>query len=130
MIFSSELLPAPFAPSTPILAPGYIEMLMPRSTSLSGGCTRRRSRMVRMNCGAMRAPRYRSALGGRGVPAWRETAPMPSSASRVYEIADRYVDRYAALDPISATGAGVAGHDHELTDFSPAGAAARADLDR
>jgi uncharacterized protein (DUF885 family) len=55
---------------------------------------------------------------------------MPSSASRVYEIADRYVDRYAALDPISATIAGVAGHDHELTDFSPAGSAARADLDR
>ena len=31
--------------------------------------------------------------------------------------------QFAALDPIAATDAGIAGHDHELTDFSPAGAA-------
>ena len=46
--------------------------------------------------------------------------------SEVYEIADRYVLAYAALDPIAATDAGIAGHDHELTDFSPDGAATRA----
>jgi uncharacterized protein (DUF885 family) len=50
--------------------------------------------------------------------------------SPVYEIADQYVTRVAALDPISATAAGIPGHDHELTDFSPAGAAARAGLAR
>ncbi len=49
MIRSRVDLPAPFNPSTPILAPGYMEMLTPRSTSLSGGCTRRRSRIVKMN---------------------------------------------------------------------------------
>ena len=48
--------------------------------------------------------------------------------SQVYSIADRYVETFAALDPISATGGGIAGHEHELTDYSPAGAAARAEL--
>ena len=37
MIFSSDDLPAPFDPSTPIFAPGYIEMLMSSSTWRSGG---------------------------------------------------------------------------------------------
>jgi uncharacterized protein (DUF885 family) len=50
--------------------------------------------------------------------------------SEVYEIADQYVLAYAALDPIAATDAGIAGHDHELTDFSPAGGEARNQLDR
>ena len=46
--------------------------------------------------------------------------------SEVYEIADRYVLAYAALDPIEATDAGIAGHEHELTDFSPDAGDARA----
>ena len=47
---------------------------------------------------------------------------MPSSdAGSVYAISDRYVEELAALDPNTATGAGIAGHDHELTDLSPAG---------
>ena len=46
--------------------------------------------------------------------------------SQVYEIADQYVLAYAALDPIAATDAGIAGHETELTDYSPAGAEARA----
>ena len=50
--------------------------------------------------------------------------------SEVYEIADRYVLAYAALDPIEATDAGIAGHEHELTDFSPDAATARDQLDR
>jgi uncharacterized protein (DUF885 family) len=48
--------------------------------------------------------------------------------TKIYEIADDYVERDAALDPIGATGDGIAGHDHELTDYSPAGAEARTDL--
>jgi uncharacterized protein (DUF885 family) len=50
--------------------------------------------------------------------------------SEVFDIASRYVDRVAALDPIAATGAGIAGHERELTDYSPDGHAARADLAR
>ena len=44
------------------------------------------------------------------------------------EISERYVERAAALDPIAATGRGIAGHDHELTDYSPDAEAERADL--
>ncbi len=36
----------------------------------------------------------------------------------------------AALDPIRATAMGVAGHDDRLTDYSPSGIDARAELDR
>jgi uncharacterized protein (DUF885 family) len=43
-------------------------------------------------------------------------------------IANRYVEDYAALDPIMATYLGIAGHESELTDFSPAGYAARESL--
>jgi uncharacterized protein (DUF885 family) len=46
------------------------------------------------------------------------------------DIADAYVDEWAALDPIGATHAGIAGHDSRLTDFSIAGYEALADLDR
>jgi uncharacterized protein (DUF885 family) len=52
------------------------------------------------------------------------------TTSPVYELADRYVDRFAALDPLAATGEGITGHDHEMTDFSPDGAAERAEHDR
>ena len=45
-------------------------------------------------------------------------------------IAERYVDEYAALDPIAATYIGLPGHDGELTDLSPDGYVARADLTR
>jgi uncharacterized protein (DUF885 family) len=50
--------------------------------------------------------------------------------SPVYALADRYVEQVAALDPVAATNAGIPGHDERLTDYSPAGAAARADLAR
>jgi uncharacterized protein (DUF885 family) len=49
---------------------------------------------------------------------------------RVNEIADRYVDEWAVLDPNGATYAGIAGHDDQTTDMSPDGYAAVADLDR
>lgn len=50
--------------------------------------------------------------------------------SAVYSLSDRYIERQAALDPGAATYLGIAGHDHEMTDFSPAGHEARAQLDR
>ncbi len=50
--------------------------------------------------------------------------------SEVFAIADRYCDQFGALDPCSATGAGIPGHDHEMTDFSPEGSARRTDLAR
>ena len=40
------------------------------------------------------------------------------------------MDDAAGLDPVSATMAGIAGYDGQMTDLSPAGFAARADLDR
>jgi uncharacterized protein (DUF885 family) len=51
-------------------------------------------------------------------------------SSPVYDLAEHYVERFAALDPLAATGEGIGGHDHEMTDFSPDGAAERAELDR
>ena len=48
---------------------------------------------------------------------------MPS----VDEIADQYVERFATLDPISATFAGIAGHEAEMTDYGPDAADERAD---
>ena len=49
--------------------------------------------------------------------------------SNVAEIAEGYVTRAAALDPVSATSLGITGHDHEMTDLTPEGFAARAALD-
>ncbi len=46
------------------------------------------------------------------------------------QIADRYVDAFAALDPCAATYLGIPGHDAEMTDYSPDGFAARTDLAR
>ncbi|MCP2262977.1 DUF885 domain-containing protein [Promicromonospora thailandica] len=45
-------------------------------------------------------------------------------------VADDYVTRIAELDPMAATGMGLPGHDHELTDLSPAGHDARAQAGR
>ncbi|MDQ1468396.1 MAG: hypothetical protein QOH10_2811 [Actinomycetota bacterium] len=56
---------------------------------------------------------------------------MPGSERLgVYDIADRYVEQYAALEPCAATFLGVAGHDHEMTDFSPAAIGERVRLAR
>lgn len=54
----------------------------------------------------------------------------PISTSEIDQIADRYVDRFAALHPIVATHIGVPGHDHRLTDYSPQGVEERAQLSR
>ena len=45
-------------------------------------------------------------------------------------LADRYVEEYAALDPITATFIGVEGHDDRLGDLTPDGFAAREALTR
>jgi uncharacterized protein (DUF885 family) len=50
--------------------------------------------------------------------------------SRIFEIAHSYVDDLAALDPITATGLGIPGHERRLTDYSPDGYASVADLNR
>ena len=57
------------------------------------------------------------------------TAP-DRSARPVDAIAEAYVEDYCALDPLAATEMGVAGHEHEVTDLSPDGFAARNDLTR
>ena len=46
----------------------------------------------------------------------QQRTPTPIDA-----IADAWVETLARLDPISATGMGIAGHDHRWPDFSPAG---------
>jgi uncharacterized protein (DUF885 family) len=43
---------------------------------------------------------------------------------------DTFVEEICALDPLTATYAGVPGHDHELPDLSPDGYAAREELTR
>jgi uncharacterized protein (DUF885 family) len=48
----------------------------------------------------------------------------------INEIADRYVDKHCALDPVMATECGIAGFDGQMTDLSPEGFAARAELDQ
>ncbi len=54
-----------------------------------------------------------------------------NAASRpVDAVAERFVDDYAALDPVSATYIGLPGFEDRLTDLSPDGFAARADLTR
>src|SRR5262245_18915456 len=50
--------------------------------------------------------------------------------SEIYDLSDRYVDRFAALDPVAATLEGLAGHDDEMTDFSPDGHEERNEHDR
>jgi uncharacterized protein (DUF885 family) len=48
----------------------------------------------------------------------------------IRDIADRYVEQAARLDPVGATSAGLTGFDHLMTDLSPDGFGARAALDR
>jgi uncharacterized protein (DUF885 family) len=48
--------------------------------------------------------------------------------SRVFEIAEKYVDEIAALEPALATAIGVPGHEREMPDLSPEGPAKNAAL--
>src|SRR4051812_35234252 len=56
------------------------------------------------------------------------TQEPSTSAREADEIAERYVVDLAAADPVLATYAGIAGHDHELPDYTPDGYAARTEL--
>ena len=59
------------------------------------------------------------------------SSPIPArTPSALDALADGYVDRLAAADPFLATELGIAGHDGEVTDYSPAAVAAREDLAR
>ncbi|MDW5325659.1 DUF885 domain-containing protein [Plantactinospora sp. KLBMP9567] len=49
---------------------------------------------------------------------------------RINELADRYVDEWARLNPIGATFVGIGGYDDQLGDLSPEGFAAQAELTR
>jgi len=48
----------------------------------------------------------------------------------IFEVSDRYIEDCAALDPMLASFWGISGYDHEITDYSPDGWAARLDLQR
>jgi uncharacterized protein (DUF885 family) len=50
--------------------------------------------------------------------------------SRIFDIADKYVDDIAALEPSLATAIGVPGHEREMPDLSPEGPARIAALNR
>jgi uncharacterized protein (DUF885 family) len=65
------------------------------------------------------------------VPRGDEGASVTAQPSRsVFRIADDYVETFAALDPVEATDYGIAGHEAEMTDYSPEGIEARGELDR
>ena len=50
--------------------------------------------------------------------------------SPVYELSDQYIEQLAQSDPGLATALGIAGHDHEMTDFSPRGHEQRHEITR
>ncbi len=52
-------------------------------------------------------------------------AARPPAEGPVHRLSDAFVERTAALDPITATFEGIPGHDEELTDYSPDGIAER-----
>ncbi len=55
---------------------------------------------------------------------------MPANDHAVADVAERYVERHARLDPVAATMEGIADHDTEMTDYSPDASEERAELDR
>ena len=88
MMRSSVDFPAPFWPSTPILAAGYIEMLIAAQHLLVGWVhtakvSHREDELVRHTSATLPARADGEAL----VPS--------SQQSEVYDIADRYVDELA-----------------------------------
>src|SRR5450631_228555 len=55
-------------------------------------------------------------------------APQSRPTTEIDRIANDYLDALVELSPIAATYLGIAGHDEDLDDFSPAGYAAQSDL--
>ncbi|WP_425954694.1 DUF885 domain-containing protein [Xylanimonas sp. McL0601] len=58
------------------------------------------------------------------------SAQTPRPQSAIDAVADAYVANVAALDPLAATAIGLPGYDDRMTDLSPSGHDARAELDR
>lgn len=56
--------------------------------------------------------------------------PAAESVTTVDDVAEAYVADHAALDPVGATRYGIVGHESEMTDYSPEGVEARAELAR
>lgn len=50
--------------------------------------------------------------------------------SPIDQLAERHLEQEIVLDPLAATELGIAGHDHELPDYTPAGFDARIELVR
>jgi uncharacterized protein (DUF885 family) len=69
------------------------------------------------------AARRRPSLAWLAVSAPRSRPPSPLD-----RLADRYVEEYAASQPVIATYIGVPGHDDRWPDLTPDGSAARAEL--
>jgi uncharacterized protein (DUF885 family) len=65
-----------------------------------------------------------------GFPACDGPHVGSDTVKNIDDVANRYVDEYAALDPLDATYIGVGGYDDRMTDLSPDGYAERADLER
>ncbi|MCV7058308.1 DUF885 domain-containing protein [Mycolicibacterium gilvum] len=55
---------------------------------------------------------------------------MGRAATAVDAVAERYLETSAALDPCAATESGIAGHDDQITDYSPDGVRERAEAAR
>ena len=54
---------------------------------------------------------------------------MVACMNPIDQIAERHVAEFARLNPVGATAVGIAGYDHLMTDLSPDGFEARAELD-
>ena len=70
-------------------------------------------------------------------PAWGTFARVSTDAAQnarpatdVDRIAEDFLEAFVDLSPITATYLGIAGHDEDLDDFSPAGHEAHAELRR
>ncbi len=72
-----------------------------------------------------RADNGRAMPGTRGYP---DRVPPTDSSRPVDDIAERFVEDYVALDPLSATYLGIPGYDNQVNDLSLDGYRAREEL--
>src|SRR5262245_50064187 len=93
MMRRSDDLPAPFAPRTPIFAPGKNARLMPRRISRLGGTTFRRSRMVKMYWGGIAFRMIHDARGGRRPDAGARGGERRDRASGPVRLRDHLLER-------------------------------------